>query len=163
MNRHQRLAWYFLLSLLTSLDASSAAGASESSAEIVRPTHSTGNCPKMNLNARKIWSKTGLEDFLTTQILDQYSELGSVDWYCLTEAFKAVSPQASVKYYSKVGADEHEIYRFTIDRSSNFWAALMSFGPGNSNGKFTAIFTIKKTGEISIIQRGGKPKWLKLE
>ncbi len=138
--------------------------ASGPSAEQLETLEPNGHlCREMHLVRRKINSKTAIEEFIIAEIKANAKEYGVLGWDCMIREFESQDDNATVKFIPDGGLDGTDVVRFTLDRSDNLLAILMSMGPGNSNGVFTAIFRLKSSGEVAIIRRGGRPEWLKLE
>jgi len=121
-------------------------------------------CREMHLVLRKIYSKTAIEEFIITEIKANAKEYGVLDWGCMIREFESQDDNASVIFRPDVVSLEGaSVVRFTLDRSSNLLAIILSFGPGNSNGVFTGIFNLSPLGDVAVIRRGGEPEWLRLE
>jgi hypothetical protein len=121
-------------------------------------------CREMHLVQYKIHSKTAIEEFIIAEIKANAKEYGVLDWGCMIGEFESQGDNATVKFYPNVvSLKGASVARFTLDRSGNLLAILMSMGPGNSNGIFTGIFNLSPSGEVAVIRRGGRPEWLNLE
>ncbi len=119
-------------------------------------------CRVMNMKLCRVYSKTAIEEMVIAEIEANAREYGALDWQCIIREFEAQADNATVVYHRPVGEDGNAYVRFSLDRSRNILAAILSFAPGGSNGVFTAITKVTAEGEVAVIRRGGEPEWLKL-
>lgn len=124
------------------------------------------SCDDIDIPFFSLNSKRAVEKFIEHEILESYRKNGFVDWECLVDKFQSAEENTSVLVYNKVPSlDGADVYRFTVDKTGGFvgfFRGLFSV-PGGSNGVYTAIVNHAVDGKVSVIQRGGIPKWLKLE
>lgn len=115
----------------------------------------------MTAQYETIRSKQEINQVLARMIVAMQTALGRIDWNCLIEEFESAGQNNSVQVIAGGGFNGADIIRFTVD-NRNVLSTLLA-APGASNGIFTAIVNRADNGNVAIVERGGKLKWLKLE
>jgi len=119
------------------------------------------DCMPMYFDPKSIWSKKDIEVVVATALNESLELNGFIDWDCVVFGFEQVSGRANVEFIPNGGLESADVFRFTLDRSNEFWAVVRSFGFGASNGLFTAIVNRAPDGRVFIVKRGGQLEWLK--
>ena len=117
----------------------------------------------LDFNPSRVWSTKKLEDIIGDAIVEDYREDGKIDWGRLEAEFLAISDRASIMVLKGGGKEGADTYRFTLDRSNNWWAVFRTRGPGRANGSFTAIISKVDNDKVAIVRMGGGREWLKFE
>ena len=132
-------------------------------------------CSDFTVPIYAIYSKRKIEEVIIELLSKNYQEFGDLHWACIVHKFEQQDARLKVKIHKDVVNPKgvpplhpdkdivKGVYRFTVVRSWNIFALLLSFGPGASNGVFTAIVNLTSDGRVAVIQRGGKEKWLTFE
>ena len=90
----------------------------------------------LDFNPSRVWSTKKLEDIIGEAIIEDYREDDKIDWDRLEAEFLAISDRASIVVLKGGGKEGADTYRFTLDRSNNRSAIVLSFGPGNPKWRF---------------------------
>ena len=133
------------------------------------------SCSDYKVPIGAIYSKSKIEEVISQLLSKNVKEFGELHWTCIVQKFEQQDERLKVKIHEETiipkdappfYAEKNlvtDVYEFTVDRSWHILAILYSFGPGASNGVFTAIINLVPDDRVAVIQRGGKPKWLALE
>lgn len=169
---HQRIKqgvvtlWAVLIAVTAATPLAGAADETKNARNMIEAGTATGaataakpGCVGFDENALTVTSKQELERVIEEVIYLHAGEAG-VPWRCLLDSFDRLAENTRTITTPRGGPAGSDVYRFSIDRRAELKPPFLL--PGGGSGHFVATVNATRTGNVAIIEREGRPRWLEL-